>query len=392
MSKNPIIIKDNNVETLNRVLLNSKTFQEDWLQSILENNPNLLPTAEIDQIFSPLVFIAREVNVKSGFIDNLYISSKGYLVIVETKLWRNPESRREVVGQIIDYAKDLKEWSYEDIDNLYKEYNNTSTSLFEKMIKHNYQKVDNESIFIDIVEKNIKNARFLLMIVGDGIREGVKGMVDFLNSTPNMQYRFALCELEVYELKDNSRLVIPRITTKTKIIERGIIRIDKEDNIKDIIMHEKEDTEKERKTYNKSDYLTLEEWLTKSTLKEKDTEFRLLLEDAEDLALNFSIGTADLNIYYTDKETNQRLKIFAFGYDSDKVAFQPLRFYNFVDKYNHSSKLVDELLENLKVYLTKEQKNIPFERAEGYYYIGLNTMLEKKEEILSIIERFISYF
>ena len=122
MSKKPIIINENNVETLNRVLLNSKTFQEDWLQNLLENNPDLLPTAEIDQIFSPLVFIAREVNVKSGFIDNLYISSKGYLVVVETKLWRNPESRREVVGQIIDYAKDLKEWSYEELDNLYKEY------------------------------------------------------------------------------------------------------------------------------------------------------------------------------------------------------------------------------------------------------------------------------
>jgi hypothetical protein len=177
MSKKPIIIKENSVETLSRVLLNSKTFQEDWLQNILENSPNLLPTSEIDQIFSPLVFVAREVNVKSGFIDNLYISSKGYLVVVETKLWRNPESRREVVGQIIDYAKDLKEWSYEDLNELYKEYNNTTSSLFEKMIKLNYQKVEDESIFIDIVEKNIKNARFLLMIVGDGIREGVKGMV-----------------------------------------------------------------------------------------------------------------------------------------------------------------------------------------------------------------------
>lgn len=392
MSKKPIIIKENSVETLSRVLLNSKTFQEDWLQNILENSPNLLPTSEIDQIFSPLVFVAREVNVKSGFIDNLYISSKGYLVVVETKLWRNPESRREVVGQIIDYAKDLKEWSYEDLNELYKEYNNTTSSLFEKMIKLNYQKVEDESIFIDIVEKNIKNARFLLMIVGDGIREGVKGMVEFLNSTPNMQYRFALCELEVYELKDNSRLVIPRVTTKTKIIERGIIRIDKEDNIKDIIMHDKEELEKDRKTYNKSDYLTLEEWLAKSTLKEREAEFKMLLEDVIDLSLNYSIKTAELSINFTDKDTNQRLKIFAFGYDDDKVAFQPLRFYNFADKYNHSTKLVDELLESLKVYLSKEQKNVPYERVEGYYYINRNTILEKKEEILSIIERFISYF
>jgi hypothetical protein len=207
-----------------------------------------------------------------------------------------------------------------------------------------------------------------------------------------MQYRFALCELEVYELKDNSRLVIPRVTTKTKIIERGIIRIDKEDNIKDIIMHDKEELEKDRKTYNKSDYLTLEEWLAKSTLKEREAEFKMLLEDVIDLSLNYSIKTAELSINFTDKDTNQRLKIFAFGYDDDKVAFQPLRFYNFADKYTHSTKPDDELLESLKVYLSKEQKNVPYERVEGYYYINRNTIIEKKEEILSIIERFISYF
>ena len=37
-------------------------------------------------------------------------------------------------------------------------------------------------------------------------------------------------------------------------------------------------------------------------------------------------------------------------------------------------------------------QNVPYERVEGYYYINRNTILEKKEEILSIIERFISYF
>lgn len=56
MSKKPIIIKKNSVETLSRVLLNSKTFQEDWLQNILEYNPNLLPTSEIDWIVNPFLY------------------------------------------------------------------------------------------------------------------------------------------------------------------------------------------------------------------------------------------------------------------------------------------------------------------------------------------------
>jgi len=43
------------------------------------------------------------------------MNSSGYLTLVETKLWRNPESRRTVIGQIIDYAKELSRLSYEGL-------------------------------------------------------------------------------------------------------------------------------------------------------------------------------------------------------------------------------------------------------------------------------------
>jgi hypothetical protein len=33
----------------------------------------------------------------------------------EAKLWRNPEARRQVVGQVLDYAKELARWSYEEL-------------------------------------------------------------------------------------------------------------------------------------------------------------------------------------------------------------------------------------------------------------------------------------
>ncbi len=35
-------------------------------------------------------------------------------MLVEAKLWRNPEARRKVIGQILDYAKELSRWNYED--------------------------------------------------------------------------------------------------------------------------------------------------------------------------------------------------------------------------------------------------------------------------------------
>ena len=37
-------------------------------------------------------------------LDNLIMTNRGQLALVEVKLWRNPEARRKVVAQALDYA------------------------------------------------------------------------------------------------------------------------------------------------------------------------------------------------------------------------------------------------------------------------------------------------
>jgi hypothetical protein len=56
-------------------------------------------------VFRP-VPICTELNTPAGPIDNFMVSPSGLPVLVECKLWRNPEARREVVSQILDYAKE----------------------------------------------------------------------------------------------------------------------------------------------------------------------------------------------------------------------------------------------------------------------------------------------
>ena len=101
---------------LKRLPLTKNQLQEGWLQSLIHNYPSILPAEEIEPIFSPLVSLGKEVGAGSWSIDNLYISPQGYLTIVETKLWRNPEARREVVGQIIEYAKEVSTWTFDELD------------------------------------------------------------------------------------------------------------------------------------------------------------------------------------------------------------------------------------------------------------------------------------
>jgi hypothetical protein len=84
------------------------------IQALVHEHPACLPIAEIDAMFSDAVPICTELNTPAGPIDNFMVTPSGLPVIVECKLWRNPEARREVVSQILDYAKELSRWSSSD--------------------------------------------------------------------------------------------------------------------------------------------------------------------------------------------------------------------------------------------------------------------------------------
>ncbi|MCX7735701.1 MAG: hypothetical protein N2319_03210 [Candidatus Kapabacteria bacterium] len=228
----PILIRDNKSNGLERIPLDAKTFNEDWIQKLINNNPEILPINEIDSAFTPVISIGREISTTAGYIDNLFISPEGYLTIVETKLWRNPEARREVVGQILDYAKELNKWSFTDLDNAVKLYNQTynknSDGLITTVKKFNELDEADESYFIDNVSRNLKRGRFLLLIVGDGIRESLEEMVEYLTQTPQLYFTLALVELLVYKLNqdDSSLIVIPQLVTRTREITRAIVKIE----------------------------------------------------------------------------------------------------------------------------------------------------------------------
>ena len=67
-------------------------------------------------------------------------------------------------------------------------------------------------------------------------------------------------------------------------------------------------------------------------------------------------------------------------------------FYNFVREYGFSTAIVDQLLESLKSYLfpNEKQKNIPYDNEKGYYWLNPALILERKDEFLSIYEKFIA--
>ena len=90
-------------------------YDEAFVQDLVFRHPETLPIDEIDRAFEGVVPVCRELNTPAGPIDCLFVNSQGLLTLVECKLWRNPQARREVVAQILDYAKELGRWQYEDL-------------------------------------------------------------------------------------------------------------------------------------------------------------------------------------------------------------------------------------------------------------------------------------
>ena len=58
-------------------------------RSLLFAHPTLIPVGDIEPIFDRLRPLARELRVRSGSIDLVFMNDEGYLTLVETKLWRN---------------------------------------------------------------------------------------------------------------------------------------------------------------------------------------------------------------------------------------------------------------------------------------------------------------
>ena len=97
--------------------MESTSYNEDWIQNLCFNNPNLLPVSELEPVFDGLIPICKELATKAGYVDLIYINEDGFITIGECKLWRNPEAHRKVVGQILDYAKELAKWDYSKFES-----------------------------------------------------------------------------------------------------------------------------------------------------------------------------------------------------------------------------------------------------------------------------------
>ncbi len=206
----------------------ARSWNENELQEFLYEHPDILPVTEIEPIFNDLVPVCRELSTPAGPADIAYINGNGMLTIVECKLWQNADARRRVVGQILDYAKELAKWDYPTLTAAAARARKEPSFDLHKHVTQNTETLD-EADFVDSVTRNLRNGTFLLFIVGDGIRENVVTMTSFLQQHAHLNFCFALVEIALHDIPEragNGTLVQPRVLARTVEIERSVVRIE----------------------------------------------------------------------------------------------------------------------------------------------------------------------
>lgn len=104
------------IEPSGPVGLASEPFSlEKQLEDAVASFPNLMTMPEEPG----LALVCQQVSLPgAGVLDILLVSSEGLPVVVEAKLARNAQSRREVVGQVVDYVSALTSLTVDELDGL----------------------------------------------------------------------------------------------------------------------------------------------------------------------------------------------------------------------------------------------------------------------------------
>jgi hypothetical protein len=103
---------------LERVDLRSG-FNEHWLRDKIFDFPRIIPLNRIDPGAGDFISVCREFPLSkygsSVFVDVFGVTRHGRPVLIECKLWRNPQARREVIAQLLEYASLFRRLSYSDL-------------------------------------------------------------------------------------------------------------------------------------------------------------------------------------------------------------------------------------------------------------------------------------
>lgn len=199
---------------------------EALLQELLAQYPNLLGGNKISPVpVNKWLLVKREMgipDVQNGAnrwsLDHLFIDLQGVPTLVEVKRSANTQIRREVVGQMLDYAANaVSFWPIEKIQDEFRtsieERGEDPDEVLQDFLGES-QEVDT---FWRTVESNLQTGRIRLVFVADEIPRELRRIVEFLNEQMNPAEVLAV-EIKQF-VGDGIRSLVPHVIGETYAAE-----------------------------------------------------------------------------------------------------------------------------------------------------------------------------
>ena len=174
---------------------------EAQLQKLIYDSPELIPTYEGD---TPAVF-AREAGLPgSGYTDLLGVDVNGNILVVETKLARNDEVRRKVIGQVLEYAAYLWKMTFEDFDRLFV---SREAKPVLDLLEDKVPGIVREEVR-DAITSNLSSGAFQLFIAVDQMNDELEKIISYVSSRGN-GLRLEVLEFDLHQ-SGSMEILVPR--------------------------------------------------------------------------------------------------------------------------------------------------------------------------------------
>ena len=199
---------------------------EDRFQTLLEKYPDLLAGDQIDEIRPRRwLLVSREVGVPSEddstgrwSLDHLFLDQDAIPTLVEVKRSSDTRIRREVVGQMLDYAANaVVYWSIETVRAKFEANCNRQginpTQLVAELIEADSDDADLVASFWSQVKTNLQAGKVRLVFVADEIPSELRRIVEFLNTQMDPAEVLAV-EIKQY-VGQGVQTLVPKIIGRT---------------------------------------------------------------------------------------------------------------------------------------------------------------------------------
>jgi len=181
---------------------------EKELQKLLAESPDLIPAKDMREGASQLVAVVREYSVPIGSIDLLGFTAEGEIAVIECKLANNPEIKRKVIGQVLEYGASLWGMRYEEFDQRIQD--KTGETLADLVHSEVDESEWDEELFRSNIEDNLEQGNFILVIVVDEINDQLTRIIRFLNACGDPKFSFAALEMRRFQT-DDIDILLPKV-------------------------------------------------------------------------------------------------------------------------------------------------------------------------------------